>query len=285
MKVIVCIKQINYIYHLLPFDTSNSAINPEKMIFMLNLYDEIAMEAAIRIKENFDDCEIITITAGPAMCEAALRYAFAMGANKMIRIETDCIDPWSISVTLAEYIKKIKYDIILCGKKSLDYNSGQVGSFLAEILDLPQVSGIVKLELGPDKKTAIADRYLGKGDRQRVKCILPALFTVEEGMNNPRYPKLEKRLLAEKEKIEVIKLATKDNYVHELTQIWQSMNLSPPYPKPKKIFTPDSKLLARERMKLIMTGGISKKTGRVLSGDPNEMAQEIVRFLEEKKFL
>lgn len=282
MKVVVCIKQIRYLYHPLAFAGRESSINPDKMVFMLNPYDEIAMEAAVRIKEHYEDCEIIVITAGPPMSEEALRYAFATGGDKMIRIELNSNDPRLIATALAEKINDLQCDLILCGKKSLDYNSGQVGSFLAEKLDLPQVSGIVKLEIIPYKNMAVVDRYLGRGDRQRVECRLPALFTVEDGLNDPRYPILSKRLLAEQEEIEVVEEKNQDQNLDEKQKLWEALQLSPPRPKPKRIFIPDSKLSAKERMQLIMSGGISKKENKLLQGDSRDIARKIVDVLEKE---
>ena len=204
MKVVVCIKEIGYVYYPLALSTSGDKIDPEKMVFMLNPYDEIAVEEAVRIKERHRDCEVLLITVGPPSSERALRYSFALGGDRMIRIDFESFDPWTISVILAEVIRDLKYDIVLCGKKALDNNAGVVGSYMAELLGIPQVSGIVRLEIQPEMNKAVVHRYLGRGDRQAVECSLPALFTMENGLNEPRYPSLANRLSAETEQIEVI---------------------------------------------------------------------------------
>jgi len=208
VRVVVCIKQISYVYHPIAINSSGGHIDQEKMVFMLNPYDEIAVEEAIKIKKNLSNCEVIVITVGPRRAEEALRYAFAMGADKMIRINYESSDSWLISLALAKIIKDLSYDLILCGKKTIDNNGNQAGSFIAELLHIPQVSGIVRLEILPEKKKAIVERYLVKGDRQVVECNLPALFTVENGINDPRYPSLPNRLLSEKKNIEVIDLTS-----------------------------------------------------------------------------
>jgi electron transfer flavoprotein beta subunit len=116
------------------------------------------------------------------------------------------------------------------------------------------------LELLPQQKKAVADRYLGRGDRQVVECSLPALFTVEKGLNDPRYPSLANRLSAEREDIEVIEPASLGFSTDNDMDLTRYMTLSPPRPKPRKIFTPESNLSASERMRLLMSGGLTEKS-------------------------
>jgi len=89
MRVVVCIKQVGYIYDPTAIDLSTGEIDSEKMVSMLNPYDEVAVEEAIKIKERVIDCEVVIITAGQPETERALRYAFAMGGDRMIRINYD----------------------------------------------------------------------------------------------------------------------------------------------------------------------------------------------------
>ena len=285
MKIVVCVKQVGYIYHSLAIDVKGAEIDPEKMVFMLNPYDEIAVEEAIRIKERLSNCEVIIITTGSSKSEEALRYSFAFGADRMIRIEDQNFGCWSTAMVLAEVIKDLDYDLILCGKKSIDTNGNNVASFLAELLDIPQVSGIVRLETLVQEKKAIVDRYLGRGDREVVECDLPALFTVENGLNNPRYPSLPHRISAEKEKIEVLNLRSLGVNLDQEMDLTEFMSLSPPRPKPKKRFTPDSNLSAGERMRLIMSGGVSEKKSDLLEGKSEDIADRIVEVLIQEKIL
>jgi electron transfer flavoprotein beta subunit len=285
MRVIVCIKQIGFIYHPIAIDSTNGDVDPEKMVYILNPYDEVAMEEAMRIKERFVGSEIIVITAGLPRTEEALRYAFAFGADKMIRIDCQNLDPWATSSVLAETIKGLNYDIILCGKKAIDTNDNQVGTFVAELLDITQVSGIVRLDVVPESKKAIVERYLGKGDREAIECDLPALFTVEKSMNDPRYPKLPDRLRAEKQEIEIVETTSFSTHFDVKLNLSESASLTPPRPRPKKVFTPDSHLSANERRRLIMLGGIADKKGDVLQGAPEDIAKKIVSILIEEKFI
>jgi electron transfer flavoprotein beta subunit len=288
MKIIVCAKRVGHAYHSSTVDLSTGHIDPGKMVFMLNPYDEIAVEEAIRIKEHISDCEIILITLGIFEAEETLRYAFAMGGrriNRMIRINYESFDPWETALALSNVIKKIGFDIILCGEKAIDDNCSQVGTFVAELLNIPQVSGIVKLDIVPQGKKTLVERYLGKGDREEMECCLPALFTVGKGLNDPRYPSLPNRILAEKMKIEEIdwidlEFGSEEKALTKVTKFFS------PKPKTRKMFTPDSSLSALERLNLMMSGSSSKKEGStVLEGSANQLADHLVKFLVQNKFL
>ena len=282
LRIVVCIKQVSYVYHPLVMDKTGTQLDPKKIVSMLNPYDEVALEQAVMLKEFFDDCKIVAICAGLPKSDEALRYAFAMGADRIIRIDFENIDPWLTAIVLAYVINKLEYDIVLCGKKAIDTNAGQVGSFLGELLQLPQVSGITGLKLFPEERKAIAERYLGRGDKQIVECPLPALFTVEDGINDPRYPTLGRRLLAKKEDVEVIKIDLRELLTDRDIDLSNVMRFSPPRPKPKKIFTPDSNISASERIRLIMTGGITEKKSDLLEGKVEDISKKIIDLLVQE---
>jgi len=285
MRVIVCIKQIGYVYHPIAIDSPGGSIDPEKIVYMLNPYDEVALEEAVRIKEKFPGSEVTVITAGPPQVNKTLRYAFAFGADRMIRIHCRKLAPWATSLVLAAVIKDLEYDLILCGKKAIDTNDNQVGSSIAELLNIAQVSGIVGLEVSPQREKAIVERYLGKGDRDVIECNLPALFTVEKTMNDPRYPTVPNRLMAERQEIHEIEAESLDVNFDSEVDLTEFMSLSPPRPRPKKVFTPDSKLSATERMKMIMSGGMVAKKSDLLKGPPERLADQIIEILIQEKII
>ena len=283
MKVVVCVKQVRYVYGDLPLRRIRNEIDPEKVVLMINPYDEIAVEEATRIKERYEDCEVVLITVGPPASEGSLRYSFAFGGDRMIRIDSETDDPWSVSAILAAVIRDLHYDIILCGKKAIDSNAGLVGSFIAESLKIPQVSRIVRLELLPEENKAVADRYLGRGDREVVECSLPALFTVEKGLNDPRYPSLLNKFSAERKEIEVIEAASLGLSADTDMDLTRYLTLSPPRPRPKKIFTPESNLSASERMRLLMTGHRAEKETDLIEGNPKVIAGKVAETLIQAK--
>ncbi|MBU1052757.1 MAG: electron transfer flavoprotein subunit beta/FixA family protein [Proteobacteria bacterium] len=287
MKIIVCVKQIGYIYDPTAINLATGEIDPEKMVSMLNPYDEIAVEEAIKIKESENDCEVIAITAGGPEGDNALKYSFAMGADRMIRLDYENTDPSLISLFLAKAIEKIGYDMVLCGKKSMDSNGGQVGSFLAERLHIPQVSGIVSLKLSLNDKKAVVERYLGKGDREELECDLPALFTTEMGLNDPRYPALPGRLLADKTNIEILDINSLGDSSDKAVGLTDILKFSQPRPKTRKTFSPDSNLSATDRLKLMMSGGGAKpkEDSNVLEGSADELSGHILKYLIQEQII
>ena len=286
MRIIVCIKQTGYICHPIAIDRKGGEIDHEKIVYMINPCDEAAMEEAIRIKQRFPGAEVIALTLGPPRAEEALRYAFAFGADKMIHVIGESPDSLSTATVLAKVIEGLDFDIILCGKKSIDSNAGMAGSFLAELLDIGHTTGIVKLDVFPEKGRAIVERSIGRGDREQVECALPALFTVERGINDPRYPTLPNRLRGGKEVIEHIEMASLNIRFNIESGLGGSISLSPPRPKPKKVFTPDSRLSASERKRLIMSGGgKTAKKGELIEGNPDEVAKIIIDVLVREKIV
>jgi electron transfer flavoprotein beta subunit len=285
MKVIVCIKQIGYICHPIAIDRRGGDVDPGKIVYMLNPYDELAMEEAIRIKDRFQGTEVVVLTMGPPRAEEALRYAFSFGADKMIRIDSANLNPWHTSSVLAKAIDRLGYDIILCGKKAIDSNDSMVGSFIAESLDIAQVTAVVKLDVFPDKKEAIVERSVGRGDREVIECGLPALFTVEKGINDPRYPTLPNRLRSETADVERMEMASLGMEFDLDLGSNQSINFSPPRPKPKKVFSPDSGLSAGERRRLLMSGGKKAKEGDLIEGAPDKAAEVIMNILIQEKMV
>ncbi|MBW1902934.1 MAG: electron transfer flavoprotein subunit beta/FixA family protein [Deltaproteobacteria bacterium] len=285
MRVVVCIKQVGYIYDPTAIDLSTGEIDSEKMVSMLNPYDEVAVEEAIKIKERVIDCEVVIITAGQPETERALRYAFAMGGDRMIRINYESSDPWSTALVLASAIEKIGYDLVLCGKKAIDSNNGQVGSFIAEWLRVPQISGIVSMNLSAPEKKAIVERYLGKGDKEELECGLPALFTAETALNDPRYPTLPNRLSAQEAEVEAldtVALGIDSDSEESMTQI---MNFSQPRPKTRMVFSPDSSLSASDRLQQMMSGGDTNEPSDILEGSTDRLAGHFVEFLIQEKIL
>src|SRR5512139_1785481 len=125
MKIVVCIKQISFIYARTGMDPATHFLSKEDRINVVNPYDEIAVEEAIRVKENKGDGEVILVTLGDLIAEKALRRCFAMGADRLIQINHPSLsrlDSWGTSVVLAKAIDRLKPDLILCGKEALDEN-------------------------------------------------------------------------------------------------------------------------------------------------------------------
>ncbi len=199
MNIVACVKQVP--------DTAskirikNGEIDNEDLEYVINPYDEYAIEEALLIKERLGEGKVTVITVGPERAKDALKSGLALGADEAIHLIDEAFqdsDPYATALLLARALEKIDYDIIFCGKQGVDEDHAQVGIALAEMLDLPHVSVIVKLDISEDKKKAIAHREV-EGGKELVETSLPAVFTAQKGLNEPRYPSL-KGIMAVKKK-------------------------------------------------------------------------------------
>jgi len=195
MKIVVCLKQT--------FDTeakitinADGKINDQGVSLIMNPYDEFAVEEALRIKEK-DGGEVTVISVGGAKAQDALRQALAMGADNAVLItpELEVMDEYATATILAKAIEGMEYDLILGGFRAIDDGSAQVAGRVAEILGLPVVNVVTKLEVADGK--ALATREI-EGGSEVVEVPLPAVITAQKGLNEPRYPSMKGIMKAKK---------------------------------------------------------------------------------------
>lgn len=283
MKVVVCVKEVPNPTFPVEVDTQKNAVKSEEWSYVINPYDEVAVEEAVRIKEKFGG-DVTVITLGAERAEAVLRKCLAMGADRAILIPGDPAFAWDafvIASILSKAISRVHHDIVLCGYQSIDRGGAEVGSIIAGLLGLPVVTAAVKLDISSDGKEAIVARRLERGARAIKKCPLPALFTTDLMLNEPRYPTLpgiKKSLKQELEKLDIKSLGV------EMSQLTEFLTIS--RPPPKKVFIPTGNLSPAERIKLLTGGGAAKKSSsNILEGAPPEVAKKVVDFLAEKRML
>jgi len=169
----------------------------------INPFDLNALEAAVQIKEGLGG-HIIAISMGPRRAESALREALARGADGAVLLEDSRFagaDTLATSYTLASAIRKLgEFDLIICGEKTVDGDTGQVGPELAEHLNIPHISYVFKLEVQSQKLVAVSDM---SGQSYTIECQFPALLTVTKDANTPRLPTFRDKLKARQAKIEI----------------------------------------------------------------------------------
>lgn len=190
MRIAVCIKQVPDTETRIKIRDDKKSIREEDINFILNPFDEFAVEEALRIKEAIGAGEVTIISLGPDRITAAIRSTLAMGADKAIRIKVAKI-PLDVQVTaeaLTNVLKEEKYDLILTGKQAIDDDQAQLPSLLAEKLNLPAINVVTKLTL--DGNTIIAERQI-EGGIEKVTCALPAIISAQRGLNEPRYASLK----------------------------------------------------------------------------------------------
>lgn len=200
MNILVVVKETFDVEEKIVIE--NNKVNEEGAEFIVNPYDEYAIEEAVRLKEEIGG-EVTVVTVGSDRSEKILRTALAMGVDKAILIEEETIleDEGIVAKILANFAEKNKFDLIIAGNMSVDYGSGQIGPRLAEELGIPQVTAVTKLTIDSNEATAVRDV---EGDIEAIQLSLPFLITAQQGLNEPRYPSLPSIMKAKKKPIERI---------------------------------------------------------------------------------
>lgn len=179
-----------------------SGIEEGQIKWVMNPYDEFGVEEALKLKEkNGGDVTIVCV--GPARAMETIRTALAMGADKGVHISDPAFDNADAYVTanaLAAVIKTLPHDIIFCGQRAIDDDSGQVGAMLAEALNLPQLTIVTKLEFAGSSVKVIRPI---EGAQLSIETALPCVVTCQKGLNEPRYASLPGIMKAKKKPVDV----------------------------------------------------------------------------------
>lgn len=200
MNIVVCVKRVPDTETKIRIGGDGKSIDPTGVEFVINPFDEFAVEEGIRIKEK-QGGEVTIVSLGSADAQTIMRKAYAMGADKGVHLsdESGNWDTVAAAKALANQLKEMSYDLILFGKQAIDSDDAAVGVQVAKLLNLPVVTRIVKLEVGAGKATAEREGDTGK---EIVEATLPAVFTAEKGLNEPRYPKLMDIMKAKKKPLD-----------------------------------------------------------------------------------
>lgn len=186
MKILVPIKRVPDPYGRVRL-TSDGMIDDSDIKWVINPFDEIALEEAVRLREQGLEVEIIAVCIGEAVCQEQLRTALAMGADRGIFIEFNSpSDPGIISFLLAAVFKNINPGMVLMGKQGIDDDYSQTGQRLAAILKLPQATFASKIEIVQGGSAARVTREVDAG-RETLEVGLPAVITTDLRLNEPRY--------------------------------------------------------------------------------------------------
>jgi electron transfer flavoprotein beta subunit len=215
----------------------------------MNPYDEYGVEEALKLKEK-PGGDVTIVCAGPARAMETIRTALAMGADKGIHIDDPALegaDAYATATALAAAIKGIPYDVIFCGQRAIDDDSGQVGAILAELLGLPQLTVVTKEET--DGKTVKVVRPV-EGAAFVIESPLPAVVTAQKGLNEPRYASLPGIMKAKKKPVDVKNLAALGVSAESKSKV--AKMVPPPARPPGKIIAGDDPAVkAAELAKLL----------------------------------
>lgn len=234
---------------------ANGAISEDGAEFIINPYDEYAIEEAITVRDEHGG-EVTVLTIGNEDAEKQLRTALAMGADKAVLINTeddlDEMDEYSAAKIIAEYLKDKDADLILAGNVAIDGGSGQVGPRVAALLDINYVTTITKLEIDGTAVKIVRDV---EGDSEMIETSLPLLVTAQQGLNEPRYPSLPGIMKARKKPLEELELDDLDLEEDDVAAKSETI----------EIYLPAAKV-----------------AGRVLEGDVADQVKELVDLLKNE---
>ena len=171
---------------------------------VINPFDEIAIEEALRIRERGEASEIVGVTIGPSAVDEQIRSALAMGVDRALRIDdARALDPYAIARILRALIEKEAPQVVLMGKQAVDDDSNQVGQMLAGLLGWPQATFVSKIEL-IENKTRLQCSRETDGGIEIIAITLPAIVTTDLRLNEPRYVSLPGLMKARKKPIEIL---------------------------------------------------------------------------------
>jgi len=201
MKIAVCIKRVPDMDVRFQIAADGASVDENGLKFDINDFDSWAVEAALQIKDKDPATEVVVISLGPDVVQETIRKALSMGADRGVQLKTDKIpfDSIAIATALAAELRDGGYDLILFGKQSADSSNGVVGAATGELLGMPVVTAISKLELNGATGTAKRDI---EGGQEFVDFPLPAVLTVDQGLNAARYPSLKGIMAAKKKPLE-----------------------------------------------------------------------------------
>lgn len=290
MNIVVCVKQVPDTEGPVRINTSTKSIDDRCLDYVVNPYDEIALEEAVYLKEGYGSGQVTVVSMGDSSTEKALRRCLALGADRAVLLCDTAFsgsDSYITGIILARAIGFLDYDLVLCGAHAVDTNAGQVGAVVAELLGVALVSAVAKIEVPASPGKITVQRKLERGDREIVEAELPAVLTVERRQKS-RYASLRSILAARKKDMDYYDAAALGLLPEEVGPVGSKtmvLRVSPPKPKARKLFAPPTNLSLAERTRLLMTGGIQEKKGNVLDGDPGEIASQFVDFLKSEKLL
>ena len=200
MLQLVCIKQVADTETRVKVAADGKSLDPAGVTWILNPYDEFAIEQALAIREKLGSGEVVVISLGGPGVQKTLRDALAMGADRAIHLRADTpFDSLAVARALAAEIAPLKPGLVWLGRQAVDDDAAQVGPMVAELLDLPCVTVVAAFELQGEK--ALVEREI-EGGREVVEVTLPAVLTTDKGLNQPRYASLKGIMAAKKKPID-----------------------------------------------------------------------------------
>jgi electron transfer flavoprotein beta subunit len=202
MKILACICPVPDTTTKIAFSDNNTHFNTQGVTFIINPYDEwYALVRALELKEAGIASAVHLVTVGKADAEPTIRKALALGGDEAVRIDTDSNDTYLVAAQIAEYAKSGGYDLVLCGKESIDYNNGTVGAMIAELLDMNYLGFASKIDIAGNVATVTREI---DGGEETDACALPLVISCQKGVAEARIPNMRGIMAARTRPLKVV---------------------------------------------------------------------------------
>jgi len=244
MKIVVCVKQVPDTETKVVIGSDGLSIDPGEVKYVMNPYDEYAVEEALKLKEAAGEGEVIILTVAGEEAQPAMRTAMAMGADSGVLLKAEnaaLADGLSVAKALVEEIKTLDADLVMAGKMAIDGYGHQVGTLLGELLDMPVLPTAKSLDIADGVATITRDI---EGGKETVTAKLPCVITAEKGLNEPRYPALRGIMQAKRKPLEIKDITLADAGV-------EILEMSYPPKKPDGRIVGEGPEAAAELIKLL----------------------------------
>lgn len=257
MNVVVLIKRVPDTETKI--QVKDGKVVTEGISWIISPYDEYGVEEALRLIEK-NGGKVTLLCLGPDEAKETIRKGLALGADSAIHLNDPAFlggDASTTAKVLAAALKKMEFDIVLAGKQAVDEDNAQVGVRVAQLLNLPEVNSVIKIDLSEDKKSAKLMREVD-GDRDIAETSLPAIITTQQGLNEPRYPSLKGIMGAKKKPI----------------TDWKAADIG---------IDPSTVGAAGAKLEVVrLDPPPSRPPGKIIPGEPAVAAKELVRLLHEE---
>ena len=285
IQVGVCVKPIPD-PNIISLDAGNR-LHGEDLVYILNPCDLVAVEEAVRFKEQGDAGSVTTLSVASPAERSLLWHCLALGADRAVclwdtSLENICND--SRGRALACLTRHLHLDLILCSQRASDDDMGVTGYVIAAELGIPFIKNVTKLEMVQEGALSVCSK-VGGGKREIIEAGLPLVLGIEMGINEPRYAGLPAVISALRAQIEDYDLQAVGLTGKDIASKIECVGYSIPRPRPKRVFKPDSNLPAAERMRLLMSGGISQKIQDIFEGSSEELTLKFVEYLQQVNVL
>ena len=205
MKILVCITHVPDTTSKISFTDNNTKFNAQGVQYIIGPYDEYALSRAVEIRDAIAGSTLTVLNVGTPETEPTIRKALAIGADDAIRVNSEPLDSYFVAVQIADIAKKNNYDLILMGRESIDFNGNQVHGMVAELLNLPSVNPVMKLDINGNTATMWKEI---EGGKEVVEANLPLVIGCQEPIAEWKIPNMRGIMSARTKPLQIVEPVT-----------------------------------------------------------------------------